>query len=158
MASTDYTGRTVDLLIFQGVEEFGDQLIETRWGTAGELCTGVQKVAQSWLILFLTEQGSVLNEPTRGSSFLQAVRSGRIQVDEDIPAEFSIAAAQVRRTMVADAANSNTALEDDEILDSSTLLDYDLDIGASLLRLRVQLTTLAGNSRIVFLPISVPVR
>ena len=158
MASTDYTGRTVDLLIFQGVEEFGNQPIETGWGTAGQLCTGIQKVAQSWLVLFLTEQGSVLNEPTRGSSFLQAVRSGRIQVDEDIPAEFAIASAQVSRTMGFDASNSNTELESDEILDSVELLDYDLDTSTSLLRLRVQLTSLAGDTRTIFLPISVPVR
>lgn len=158
MASTDYTGRTVDLFIFQGVEEYGNHLINTSWGTAGELCTGVQKIAQSWAILFLTDQGTVLNEPTRGSSFLSAVRTGRIQVDEDIPAEFAIAAAQVQRTMDLDVANSDTALEDDEILDRAELLDYDLERNTSLLRLRVRLHSLAGDSREIFLPISLSVR
>ena len=47
MASTDYTGRSVDLLIFQGVQEFGNQPIETGWGTSGQLCTGIQTLAQS---------------------------------------------------------------------------------------------------------------
>ena len=158
MASTDFTGRTVDLLIFQGVQEFGNQPITTGWGIAGQLCTGIQKVAQSWAILFLTDRGTVLYEPTRGSGFLNAVRSGRIQVDEDIPAEFAIASAQVARTMALDASNSDVALEDDETLDRAELLDYDLERNTSLLRLKVRLHSLAGDSREIFLPISVPVR
>ena len=158
MASTDFTGRTVDLLIFQGVKESGDQSITTGWGIAGELCTGVQKVAQSWSMLFLTDQGTVYQEPTRGSGFLLAVRSGRIQVDEDIPAEFGIAAAQVQRTMDLDSSEADTTPEDDEILTRAELLDYDLDSNASLLRLKVRLHTLAGDSRTIFLPIPVPVR
>jgi hypothetical protein len=156
MASTDYTGRTVDLLIFQGVDEFGDQEITTGWGTAGELCTGIQKMAQTWAILFLTDQGTVLNEPTRGSSFVPAVRAGRIQVDEDIPAEFALAAAQVSRTMAADAIDQD--LEDDETLARAELLDYSVDKIASKLYLRVRLWSVAGESRTVYLPISVSVK
>lgn len=156
MASVDYTGRTVDLLIFQGVEEFGNQKITTSWGTAGELCTGVQKIAQSWTILLFTEQGSVLNEPTRGCDFLQAIRSGRIQVDEDIPSEFAISSAQIARTMRDDALNQN--LPDDERLASTELLDYSILRAASLLYLKVRLYSVAGDSRTVFLPISVSVR
>jgi len=156
MASTDYTGRTVDLLIFQGVEEFGDQLTELAWGEAGQLCTGVQKVAQTWTILFLTDQGTVLNEPTRGSTFVLAVRAGRIQLDEDIPAEFALAAAQVARTMAADAVGQN--LEDDETLLRAELLEYRIDRLASRLYLRVRIWTVAEESRTVFLPISVSVK
>ena len=156
MASTDYTGRTVDLLIFQGVEEFGDQQIETGWGNAGELCTGIQKVAQSWTILFLTDRGTVLNEPLRGSSFVPTVRSGAIQVDEDVPAEFAIAAAQVSRTMTADALDQN--LEDDETLARAELLDYSVDSIAARLYLRVRLWSAAGEARTVFLPIPFSVK
>lgn len=158
MASTDFTGRTVDLLIFQGVQETGNQAIATGWGVAGELCTGVQKVAQSWTVLFLTDLGTVYQEPTRGSDFLTAVRSGRIQVDEDIPAEFGIASAQVQRTMDLDSSNADPTPEDDETLVRAELLDYDLDANAALLRLKVRLHTLAGDSRTIFLPIPVPVR
>ena len=151
MASTDYTGRTVDLLIFQGVEEFGDQPVTTGWGDAGELCTGIQKVAQTWAILFLTDRGTIFNEPERGSSFVVDVRSGAIQVDEDIPAEFSIAATQVARTMSVDATGQN--LEDDEILALAELLDYSVDTIAASLYLRVRIWSLAGESRTVFLPV-----
>jgi len=158
MASQDFTGRTVDLLIFQGVEETGNQAITTGWGIAGELCTGVQKIAQSWTALFLTSRGSVYSDPLRGSDFLLAVRSGRIQVDEDIPAEFGIASAQVQRTMDLDSADADPTPEDDETLVRAELIDYDLDQNSSLLRLKVRLHSLAGDARIIFLPIPVPVR
>jgi hypothetical protein len=158
MASQDFTGRTVDLFIFQGVEETGNQAITTGWGIAGELCTGVQKIAQSWAMLFLTRRGSVYQDPLRGSDFLLAARSGRIQVDEDIPAEFGIASAQVQRTMDLDSADADPTPEDDEILVRAELLDYDLDQNSSLLRLKVRLHSLAGDARTIFLPIPVPVR
>lgn len=158
MASTDYTGRTVDYLIFQGVEETGKQPIETGFGEGGYLCTGIQKVAQSWTVLFMTDRGSVLNKPTRGSSFLPAVRQGRIQVDADVRSQFAAAADQVRRTMELDAVKSNVVLSDDERLDNASLESFTLDKGASYLYLKIRITSLAGDSRTVFLPVPIVIR
>lgn len=156
-ASIDYTGRTVDLLIFQGVAAEGDRPIDTGFGTAGYVCTGIQKVAQTWLALFLTDAGTVLNKPTRGSSFMTAVRRGAIQVDEDVPAEFGLAAEQVRRTMELDASEA-ADLPDDERLDTATLLDYQLFKELSYLRLKIRIRSIAGDSRVVYLPVPVPIR
>ena len=156
-ASIDYTGRLVDILIFQGVKEAGNQPVDTGFGEAGFVCTGIQKVAQTWAILFMTDYGSVLNKPTRGSSFFPAVRRGRIQVEEDIPAEFSLAAEQVRRTMELDAVDA-PELPSDERLDGANLLDYDLFREQSLLRLKIRIKSLAGDSRVVFLPVPVAIR
>ena len=157
-ASVDYTGRTVDLLIFQGVAESGKQPIELGFGTAGSLCTGVQKVAQTWTMLFMTDRGTVLNKPTRGSSFLTAVRQGRIQVDSDVRAQFALAADQVRRTMELDAAAASPALPTDERLDNATLESFTLDKGASYLYLKIRITTLAGDDRTVFLPVPIVIK
>ena len=150
-ASVDYTGRSVDLLIFQGVEVAGKQKITTGWGDAGELCTGVQKVAQTWLTLFLTEPGTVLNKSTRGSDFITAIRLGRIQVESDVPAEFALAAEQVRRTMDLDAATEDWPT--DERLDEATLEGFTLNKEASYLYLKVRILSVAGESRIVYLPV-----
>ena len=155
-ASTDYTGRTVDILIFQGVKETGDQLIDTSFGESGYVCTGVQKISQSWTALFMTDIGSMLNKPTRGSGFLPAVRRGRIQVEEDIPSEFSLAAEQVRRTMGQDADDAGT-LPDDERLEEATLLDYALFRDLSYLRLKVRIKSVAGDTRVIYLPIPIPI-
>ena len=156
-ASVDYTGRTVDVLIFQGVKESGNQPIETGFGEAGYVCTGIQKVAQTWTTLFMTDRGSVLGKPTRGSGFFAAVRMGRIQVEDDVPAEFSLAAEQVRQTMELDAANAGS-LPDDERLDEAILLGFTLSRELSILQLRINIKSLAGDSRVVYLPVPVAIR
>ena len=157
-ASTDYTGRTVDLLIFQGVKASGKQPIETAFGLdeGGYVCTGVQKVAQTWLVLFMTERGTVLNKPTRGSTFFTSLRFGRIRTEDDITAEFAMAAEQVRQTMDLDAAEDGT-LPDDERLDEAILLEYSIDRLASMIYLKVRILTIAGDSRTIFLPVSVTI-
>jgi hypothetical protein len=156
--STDYTGRTIDLLIFQGVKASGKQPIETAFGLdeGGYICTGVQKVAQTWLTLFMTEQGTVLNKPTRGSTFFTALRFGRIRVEDDVTAEFTLAAEQVRQTMDLDAAAAGD-LPDDERLDEANLLDFTLDRMAGFLYLKVRILTIAGDSRDIILPVSVTI-
>ena len=157
MASVDYTGRSVDLLIFQGVAELGKNEIVPAWGDVGYLCTGVQKVVQTWTVLFLTERSTVLNDPGRGTDFLQAVRSGRIQVEEDVPAEFSMAADRISRLMDQDAANAGD-LPDDERLDFAALLEYRIDRLASYLYLKIRILTIAGEERTIFLPVSTAIR
>lgn len=157
MASTDYSGRTVDLLIFQGVKETGKQPVELAWGDVGYLCTGVQKVAQTWLVLFLTERGTVLDDPERGTDFLNAVRSGRIQVEEDVPAEFSIAADRVSRLMDQDAADAGD-LPDDERLDFAQLIDYSIDRLASRLYLKILIQAISGAGTTIYLPVSTSIR
>jgi len=156
--STDYTGRTIDLLIFQGVEASGKQPIDLAFGldTGGYICTGVQKVAQTWLTLFMTERGTVLNKPTRGSAFFTSLRRGRIRTEDDVVAEFAIAAEQVRQTMDLDAAEDGT-LPDDERLDEAILLDYTIDRTIGSLYLKVRIRTIAGDSRDIILPVPVTI-
>ena len=155
MGEVAYTGRTVDLLIFQGVKASGDQEITLGWDGGGQVCTGVQKVAQQWATLFLTDRGTVLGKSNRGTDFLRAVRTGRIQVDEDIPAQFSTAAERVRITMELDADGEE--LEDDEILDEAELLEYSIDRVAALLYLKVRITTRAGEARPIIIPVSLAI-
>lgn len=155
--STDYTGRTVDLCIMQGIAPSGDVQITTAYGDAGSLVSGIQKVVQSWLVLFLTERGTVLNKPTRGSSFITAVRRGRIQVEGDIPAEFSAAADHVRRTMELDAAVDGT-LPSDERLRDAVLRGYQLFKAASTLSLDIEIRSVAGTTADVLLPVPISIK
>jgi hypothetical protein len=155
--STDFTGRTIDQLIFQGVAASGDQLITTGWGNAGEICTGVQKVAQTWTVLFFTELGSIPLDPTRGSTFIQAVRSGRIRVDDDVTAEFNLAAERIRRIMDQDAVEAGD-LPDDERLDEATLVRFTLDLAMQYLAMTVNIQTMAGVNREIILPVSISIR
>lgn len=158
VVSTDYTGRTVDLLIFQGVQASGKQPIDLAFDLdgGGSICTGVQKVAQTWLTLFMTERGTVLNKSTRGSSFFTALRRGRIRTEDDVVAEFSIAADQVRQTMDLDAAEAGN-LPDDERLDEAILLDYTINRELGSLYLKVRIRTIAGDDRDIILPVPVTI-
>lgn len=156
--SVDYTGRSVDLLIFQGVAAVGKQPIELGFGTDGKICTGVQKVAQSWLVLFMTDRGTMLNKPTRGSTFFPDVRRGRIRVDSDVRSAFATAAEQVRRTMELDAAQASPALLDDERLDEAVLEDFTLEKASSYLYLRIRIRSIAGDSRTVILPVPIVIK
>jgi hypothetical protein len=69
MALIDYARRKYDFLSLQNV----NTARETKLGlalysedTAGKLCVGIQKLAQRWLLEFLTEIGSMPGLPTRG--------------------------------------------------------------------------------------------
>lgn len=152
----DFTGRTHDLLIFQGVQAVGDTPIVTGWGDAGEIVTGIQKIVQTWAILFLTDTGTVLGDDERGTNFLQAVRQGRIHIEEDVPTFFALAEDRIQRTMDIDAVGQG--LPDDERLDDASLLDFFIDRNAAKLFLRVGIVSIAGDSADIVLPISVSIR
>lgn len=152
----DYTGRLHDLLMFQGAAPFGNRAITTGWGDAGEIVAGIQKVAQTWTILFLTERGTVLGDEERGTDFLRAVRTGLIRVEDDIPTYFGVAADNVQRTMDLDAADQG--LPADERLDDAELDNYVIDRNSGLLRLNVGVTSIAGEGVDIVLPVPVSIR
>ena len=52
-----------------------------------------------------------------------------------------------------DSSDDDEGLEDDEILDEATLLEYSIDHVAALLYLKVRLTTLAGEARPIIIPV-----
>ncbi len=154
--SVDYTGRSVDLLIFQGVQASGDQKLRLGFGQAGEVVTGVQKLAQTFTTLFLTRRGTSQYHPELGTDFVGALQQGRIRDEADVKSEFAIAVEQVRQTLALQA-NQNT-LPDDEVFDSAVLDSFNLDKAASKLTLVIRVNSLAGSSRTVFLPIPVAIR
>jgi len=67
-----------DLVIFQGIQLRGDAPIALGLGTTGLACRGVQKAAQTFTTLFLTDQGSDPRDTARGTTFMNRLRSGQI--------------------------------------------------------------------------------
>jgi len=156
MALTDFTGRSVDLLVFQGVKAAGEQSIELAFGEAGEIVTGIQKLVQSFTTLFLTRLGSVPYNEELGSEFVTAMQRSRIRDESDVRSEFALAVEQVRQVLVADAEENDPP--DDETFDSAELVNFELDSAASLLSLVVRVNSVAGTSRQVILPVPVAIR
>ncbi len=152
--AVDYLNRRFDVLAFRGAEPRGDiQLSQSLFNSSvgGEVCTGTQKLAQRWMLEFLTSRGSMpFHLSGRGSDFLIWVRQGRLRTEFDVRAYFNFAAQQVKTNLV----NEETAsMPDDERLQQATLLQIQLS-GAGL-SLHVSLVSLSGDARQVILPIAI---
>jgi len=155
-SSVDYTGRKVDLNIFQGVQPVGDTQVYLGLGDAGEVVTGIQKLCQAFAKIFLTITGTMEYHPTMGTNFVSAVKTGRIQDEADVRGEFALAADTVRQILNLDAEKTNPP--DDEALASTTLEQVSVDKAASKITLFVRVTSVAGNSRVVYLPVPAAIR
>lgn len=102
MSAVDYVGRYVDLVVFHGTEAVGDVPLTqalTPPGQSGAVSTGIVKLGQRFLLELLTERGSVLYRPSRGSTFLTEVRSQRIRTVTDLRAALSRGLLDVRRNL-----------------------------------------------------------
>ncbi len=157
MASINYSGRIVDLLIFQGTVLTGDKQVELGFGDGGgKIITGIGKLSQSYAILFLTERGTVQYDPELGTEFITAVKLGTIQDEADVRSEFLSAKEFIRQTL--DLANDQNELPEDEQYQSSNLDSFEIDKQNSLLKLFITVTSVAGASREVFLPIPLAIQ
>jgi len=154
--STDYSGRTVDLLIFQNTKPSGMQRITMGFGTAGELTTGVQKVAQTFTTILLTDIGSVHDQPDYGTNLVASVQTGRTRNGSDLTSAFNLAAANVKNIMQAAAEANN--LPTDEQLSTAVLMDYVLDKDNGKITMTIEITTVAGTGTTIYVPVSVPIQ
>ena len=152
MALQDYADRKYDYLAFRGVSVDGD----TKLGlalysedTSGQICTGIQKLAQRWALEFLTEQGSMPGKPERGCDFMTLVRQGRLRTQFDVISAFNTANLFVTRNLrneETDAMPADERFATAEILSVAVLPGY--------VNLRVMISSRAGEARAVILPIS----
>ena len=152
-STLDYVGRTVDVMAFQGVRGPGtlatlDHALSAP-SEGGLICTGIQKLAQRWLIEFLTSRGSMLFLADRGCDFLSAARTGRLRTNVDVRQVFAVAAAQVKRNFLAE--DEGLDVPDDELLAEATLISS--SIGDGRIALQVNVVSAAGDTRQVILPI-----
>jgi hypothetical protein len=155
--STDYTGRTVDLSIFEGSAPTGNQLIRLGFtGDGGNVIAGIQKLTQSYTLLFLTERGSIPQKLDQGTDFVIRMRQGRIQQESDVLSEFTLANELVREQLTLAASGQN--YPDDEVFDSAILDSFELDRDLSRVLLRVRVRSIAGETRDVLLPVPVAIQ
>lgn len=155
--TVQYQGRRFDLLVLRGAQALGEVLLsQTVFGpeSSGEVCTGVQMLAQRWVLEFLTIKGSMPFLPKRGCDFMSNFFAGHLRTELDVRQAFLAASLQVRANLWAE--------EDDTMHNEDRLARADLlgvVIGPETISLRIQITSLAGDARAVILPISVlPIR
>jgi hypothetical protein len=145
-----YAGRTVDLLVFHGVRATGEtQLSQTLADDqGGEICTGIEKLVQRFLILLCTRRGSVKFHPDEGTDFLTEVSNGSVRDVTDLFATFAFAVGLIRRQFRATQQASDQLDEQFQkaILNSAS-------ISGGQVRMQITLTSNAGTARQVILPV-----
>lgn len=163
MAIQDYTNRKYDYLALQNTALRGERLLGLELfneETSGKLCVGVQKLAQRWLLEFFTEVGSMPGAPTRGSSFLPAARSGGLRSQINVRGAFADAVTEIQRNLQAEEYPD---MPDDERYGNTELLNFTISpetiksaktaTSIVFLRLTVKITSLAGDSREIIVPV-----
>ncbi len=152
MSIADYANRRYDFLALQNVNLNRESLLGLSLFTdagASAICVGVQKLAQRWLLEFLTELGSMPGLPRRGTDFMTLVRTGRLRTQTDVTIAFNFAAYTVR-------ANLNKEEDDtwpaDERLADARLLSVAFLPGYANIKLIIY--SRAGTRRNVILPIN----
>lgn len=169
MALADYVNRKYDYLALQNTtgvtvgrrdKKLGLELFNK--DTSGALTTGIQKLAQRWLLEFLTESGSMPGLPNRGTNFMRAGRTGQFRVPINVQAQFAAAELIAGRNL---RAEENDSMPDDERYAAAELLNVAILPGfdvsqasgttAAFLSLGVKITSRAGDSREIILPIEI---
>src|SRR5690606_13212294 len=111
MSAIKYSGRTVDILAFLGEPVVGkptlllQELASSSEG--GLVITAIRKLAQPFLLELLTEQGSLIYQPSRGSTFITEARSGSFRTTADVLAAFSAALSDVKENLTREEFTSD---------------------------------------------------
>jgi len=148
---SDYQNRVFDMTAFLGAKSSGDTLLTQALFTAdtpGAICTGVQKLAQRWLLTFMTKEASMTFQPTLGTDFMTQASYG-FRTETDAITAFELAKLQAAQQLINE--ESDTWNNEDRYsvaeLESVTL-------STTSMFLRIKITSLAGTIREVILPVS----
>lgn len=165
MALSDYVSRAYDYLALRnttgpGERRLGLELFNA--ATSGEISTGVQKLAQRWLLEFMTESGSMPGLPGRGTNFMRLARQGRFRLAINVHSAFAAADMVISRNLTLEEPSNMPADErfaSAELLNVAVLPGYDVNSksgsSAVFLTLGVKINSLAGDSREIIVPIEI---
>ena len=151
--TTSYLNRLIDLEMLQtitsptGVKRVTISIAKSK----PKIVTGIQKLAQRYTNLFLTILGDIQFAQEVGTNFIREVISGVIANYGRFFEVFAIA-----NTMTIDQLlKDTTGLPDDEIIKTAELIDFDVNVSTGIVMLKIQITSLAGDSIEYVLPTSI---
>jgi len=152
--TTDTSGRTKDLLIFQGLDATKynvSEPINISFGTTSAYIVGVQKLLQRFTILFLTGTGSQPDFPAFGTGFLPSVANSSAGLDAiALQHIFNFANLKLSQVFKDFQDTTTLTLPKDEQLAAATLLDFSVSSGN--LSLTIGITSKAGSTVQYVLP------
>lgn len=163
MSLQDYAQRRYDYLALQNIKSKGDSLLGLALfsaDTSGKICVGVQKLAQRWLLEFLTARGTMPGLPDRGCDFMATALSGGFRTRRNVGAAFAAADLVIRRNLLAE---EYTDMPADERFGSAELLSFDITPSATVnqksgttaayLNMSVKINSAAGSNYTVIFPV-----
>ncbi len=168
MSLKDYAQRKYDYLALQNVQLKGDNQLGMELfnaDTSGKICAGVQKLAQRWLLEFLTETGSMPGLPTRGSIFMQLARTGGFRTRRNVETAFAAADMDITRNL---RQEETTDMPADERFGAATLVSaavmpgdlevfdqsaFEASTSAVYLNITVKIISAAGTDYTIIFPV-----
>lgn len=152
-------GRQLDLEVLQtaglpyGTRELGLTFTDTE----SRAVTGLQKLVQRFVLLLLTRYGDVKYAPETGTDFSTAMQNGVVRNPGRLGTVFALAASDAVAQMRNDDAltDSYGQIPDDERILSATLLDYEIDPVTLTLRIRFDISSVAGDNGVFVVPAAV---
>lgn len=147
---SNYNDKPVDLVAWHGPKYVGwstlSQCLFSK-DTRSEVCTGIQKLVQRWLAVFLTPLGTVTFNKSRGTRFMVDIYS--CNTEKDIFMTFQLNNALAMEQLKKEERESDTP--DNEKVESITLTDIALILGSASLYVHVVSKT--GEKTEIILPI-----
>lgn len=144
--------KTYDLAVFQTSGSPVTPDMQVLWGVDGDgvLLTGIRKLAQRFLLELLTIRGSMPFAQDRGSSLMVFVKEGRIRSEVDAHMYFQYAVGEIEPNLFGDVLSTD---DHDEQYKSVTI--DSITFTPTHLAYKISLTSVAGTSRTVTLPLAV---
>ena len=154
--NSNYGGRLVDLEVLTGIEkpdlEHELALTPVR-NHAGRAVTGMQKLAQRYVITLLSSVDKTYGEPGYGTLFWESVVRGILRSASAASSLFNYSnVLAVNQLIAEDALYPDTP--EDERIESARLLDIHVDKNAASTAFVVDLVSRAGEHYVYKVPVS----
>ncbi len=157
MSAADYVGRTVDIACFRGIfPDAKEQLLAQELVSSqdyGAIITGIEKLAQSVLIAFLSITGTKQYIPDNGCQFMLDAQRGVWRTVADVIQSFNLSRVDVRRQIQAQETINDPP---DELYGGVTLLGVALS--GDTVSVRMMVTSQAGSTYTFITPLTVAIR
>jgi hypothetical protein len=152
-STTDYTGRTVDLLMLQFVAEPGsDIIVHPDVSKSPRIVTGIEKLAQRFALTFLTQIGTVNNSKTEGTDFMGLLGSGHIYDESTLRTAAAAANKSTFNQIRTEDKIHKTA--DDEAIYSSSVIETSVDRSTATVYVTIEIVSVAGEKYVYTTPLA----
>jgi len=166
----NYAGRHVDIELLQHMEQplpvqrvwpdiVGKPEVDPGTGRtvtdlAPKIVSGIEKAVQRYAKLLLTNAGSSRLAPGAGNTLVRSVRAGQVSNLAYFGHLFALANITALSAIAEDDADAAFgSIPDDERIVSANLEDMELERATGTARLRIRITTAAGDDYTFIIPV-----